>query len=67
MAINCHVFLAKQNGHPNQNMTYLLKEQLGSVRNRQRRHLFRTLAIGTPPVITHQATLLAGIYFESVR
>lgn len=36
---------SKINLQPNRGITHLLKEQFGSIRNRQRRHFFRTLAV----------------------
>ena len=47
--------------------SYLLEEQLRSIRNRQLRHLFRALAIRAPSIVTQEPTFLAGMHFELVR
>ena len=45
---------------------YLLEQQLGGVRNRELSHLFGAFAIRAPPVVSHQATVFAGVNLEFV-
>ena len=46
--------------------THLLKEQFGSIRDGELRHLLRRFAVRAPAVVTHQPTIFACIDLELV-
>ena len=48
-------------------LSYLLEQQLGGVRNGELGHLFGAFAICAPSVVSHQATVFAGVNLEFVR